>query len=264
MAAYRRRGFPWFVNLLFLFIIIAVARRWSSPDSGAPQPSEQERPREEIASIARSLTPDTVSPSRDGIAAVVLMDVSGSMGESIRDGGRRRPKIDIAREAAIALIRQFDAYGKAHPGETVQVGLMEFSDRPPASAREVIPLSAADPERAESALARMHPDGGTPIGDAMVAGKRALDLSGLTRRHLLVVTDGVNTDGVKPDDVLKALTQRPEVERPSVYFVAFDVDASRFSTLRDAGSLVLPAADAKELNSTLESLLTGKILVEGP
>ena len=74
------------------------------------------------------------------------MDVSGSMADSVRAGGRR-PKIEIAREAALTLIRQFDAYGKAHPEETVLVGLMEFSERPPASAREVIPLSPADPAR---------------------------------------------------------------------------------------------------------------------
>jgi hypothetical protein len=32
--------------------------------------------------------------------------------------------------------------------------------------------------------------------------------------------------------------------------------------VRDAGSLVLPAANAQELNTTLDALLTGKILVE--
>ena len=48
----------------------------------------------------------------------------------------------------------------------------------------------------------MTADGGTPIGDAMIAGKRALDRTGLSRRHLLVVTDGENTDGAKPVDVM--------------------------------------------------------------
>ncbi len=186
------------------------------------------------------------------------------MADSIRDAGGRRTKIEIARAAALALIQQFDTYGKAHPEEPVLVGLMEFSGRTRSSAREVIPLSPADPVHAERALAEMQPGGGTPIGDAMIAGKHALDLSGLTRRHLLVVTDGENTDGAKPADVMKALAKRPEAERPSVYFVAFDVEASRFAGVRDAGSLVLPAADAQELNRTLDSLLSGKILVEGP
>jgi hypothetical protein len=47
-----------------------------------------------------------------------------------------------------------------------------------------------------------------------------------------------------------------------MYFVAFDVEASRFARVRDAGGLVLPAADATELTSTLNTLLSDKILVE--
>jgi hypothetical protein len=56
--------------------------------------------------------------------------------------------------------------------------------------------------------------------------------------------------------------RRPEAERPSIYFVAFDIDEDRFSGVRDAGGLVLAAADARELNETLDSLLRGKILIE--
>jgi len=193
------------------------------------------------------------------------MDVSGSMAERVKDGGQERPKIDVARRAAQSLIQQFAAYATAHPDEPVVVGLFEFSERGrDPSVREVIPLSPADPARAEAALARMHANGGTPIGDAMVAAKRALDASGLTRRHLLVVTDGENTDGYKPSDVMAALARRPEQERPSIYFVAFDIEASRFSAVRDGGGLVLSAGNAAELDATLNALLTGKILVEGP
>ena len=105
-------------------------------------------------------------------------------------------------------------------------------------------------------------DGGTPIGAAMIAAKRELDRAGLTRRHLLVVTDGENTDGFRPEDVASAIGRRPDAERPSMYFVAFDVEASRFARLRDAGSLVLSAADGRELNETLHSLLRGQILLE--
>jgi hypothetical protein len=69
--------------------------------------------------------------------------------------------------------------------------------------------------------------------------------------------------GYHPQDVVTAIMRRPEMDRPSVYFVAFDISASRFDTVRDAGGLVLAAADATELNETLDTLLTGRILVEG-
>ena len=97
----------------------------------------------------------------------------------------------------------------------------------------------------------------------MITAKRALDATGLTRRHLLVVTDGENTDGVAPETRRRAPSASgPDAERPSIYFVAFDIDASRFARVRDAGGLVLAAANAHELNTTLDSLLRGKILIE--
>jgi hypothetical protein len=96
----------------------------------------------------------------------------------------------------------------------------------------------------------------------MVTAKLALDATGLSRRHLLVVSDGENTDGFRPEDVAAAIGKRPESEKPSIYFVAFDIEARRFNGVRDAGGLVLSAANAKELNDTLDMLLRGKILLE--
>jgi len=289
MTRGQRGGFS---NLVLLLILVAFVGWWL--DRSPEESDEPEVPSDRVARIERELTPigsqgsqastgsqgsqgsagsqgaagspsSNGSPMREGIAALVLMDVSGSMSESVSDGGQERPKIVVARRAAQSLIHQFATYAAGHPDEPVLVGLFEFSERRgDPSVREVIPLSPADPARTEAALARMRADGGTPIGDAMVAAKRALDSSGLTRRHLLVVTDGENTDGYKPADVMKALARRPEQERPSVYFVAFDVAASRFSGVRDGGGLVLEAANAADLDATLNSLLTGRILVEGP
>ena len=61
---------------------------------------------------------------------------------------------------------------------------------------------------------------------------------------------------------LRFTRRRPELERPSIYFVAFDVDASRFNDVGTAGGLVLPAGSGKALGETLASLLRGRILVE--
>jgi Mg-chelatase subunit ChlD len=256
----RRR--PVGVNLILVAVIVGVAwlsRSRSTERAEAPAPDLEriERLDRELGTLPGELA--------EGIGAVVLMDVSGSMADPVRDGGVDRPKIDVARRAALAVIEQFARYAEAHPEEPVRVGLYEFSARrgEPA-ARPVIPLSSADPPAAKSALAGMRAAGGTPIGDALVAGKRALDASGLSRRHLLLVTDGENTDGRDPAEVMAALARRPERERPSVYFVAFDIKASRFDAVREAGGLVLGAADARELDATLGALLTGRILVEGP
>src|SRR5437867_7630577 len=98
----------------------------------------------------------------------------------------------------------------------------------------------------------------------MIAAKLDLDATGLSRRHLLVVTDGENTHGYSPSDVAAVISAQAEGERTSIYFVAFDIGAEKFNTVKDAGGMVLAASNAVELNQTLDYLLTGKILAEQP
>ena len=214
--------------------------------------------------IDEQLTPAASATPRDGLAAAIAIDVSGSMEDEVEgEGGRQEPKIEIARRAARDLVEQFARYADDHKGEPVLLGIYEFSERTgEQDCRPVIPMGPPNRERASAALASLTPKGGTPIGNAMIAAKRELDATGLTRRHLLVVTDGENTDGFSPDRVAAALARRPEAERPSLYFIAFDIEASRFNRVKDAGALVLGAGNARELNTTLDSLLRGNILLE--
>jgi Mg-chelatase subunit ChlD len=224
-----------------------------------------ERPREDRTAreIDELLTPATKPDTADGVAAAIVIDVSGSMDDDVAGDGRREPKIEIARRAARDLVEQFAKYSDDHPAETVMLGLYEFSRRRgEPDCRPVIPMGRPDRTRAATAIAKLNADGGTPIGQAMITAKQALDGTGLSRRHLLLVTDGENTDGYEPETVAQGIGRRPDAERPSMYFVAFDIGANRFARVRDAGALVLPAANARELNDTLDALLRGKILVE--
>jgi Mg-chelatase subunit ChlD len=251
--------------ILALIAVVLIVKNCNRNERG-PQREEAKATRtvQEIDLIAEQLTPEKTVESRDGLAAAILIDVSGSMAASVGGReGRSEPKIDIARRAALDLVNQFAGYAKDHKDEPVQLALFEFSRRSgEPDCRTILQMAAPDRDQAAAALQRLRADGGTPIGQAMIVAKRALDDTGLTRRHLLVVTDGENTDGVAPDRVATAIGKRPEAERPSIYFVAFDVEASRFTRVRDAGGLVLSAANARELNDTLDRLLRGKILVE--
>ena len=142
-----------------------------------------------------------------------------------------RPKIDIARRAARDLVDQFARYADEHKDEPVLLGALRVQPAATASPTAGRSCRWARPiaRDAEAALDAVRPDGGTPIGDAMIAAKRELDATGLSRRHLLVVTDGENTDGFAPERVAAAIGRRPEAERPSIYFVAFDIEASQFA-----------------------------------
>lgn len=244
-------------TLVLLFLAAVLAEGCQKAD---------DRPREDRAAreIDEQLAPAVQVEARDGVAAAIVIDVSGSMDDDVKgEDGRDVAKIEVARRAARDLVEQFAKYADAHPNEPVMLGIYEFSRRRgEPDCRPVIRMGPPDRESAITAIARLDADGGTPIGQAMITAKQELDRTGLSRRHLLLVTDGENTDGFKPEKVAEVIGKRPEAERPSMYFVAFDVEATRFARLRDAGGLVLPAANARELNNTLDVLLSGKILVE--
>lgn len=254
----RRSGGAKIAILVAIVVIFFLSRREressSSSGSGTSEPPVSNK-------LDAAVTPETTPAERDGLAAAILIDVSGSMKDAAGGGGPA--KIVSARRAALDLVDQFARYAEEHKSVPVVLGLYEFSGRDgQPDCREVIPMGAPDRARAAGAVAAMTADGGTPIGNAMIAGKRALDATGLSRRHLLVVTDGENTNGPGPEEVAAAITRRPASERPSIYVVAFDISASRFDGIRNAGGLVLEAANARALNDTLDSLLRGKILIE--
>ena len=254
-----------------LFIIISIfssairEKNTTAPAESTPtgESAAEREARELTASLTAQLTPPAGTTWKDGLAAVVLVDVSGSMHDRIK--GERRRKIEAAQAAAIDLVGAFARYAKAHPETPVLVGVHEFSARSGApAAREVIPLAAPNPLTASDAIRGMRTGGCTPIGDSMAIARRALDRSGLKRRHLLVVTDGENTDGADPALVASILEKQPDDARASLYFVAFDVDAEAFAAVKNSGALLLSAKSGAELAATFDELLSDRILVEAP
>jgi hypothetical protein len=235
--------------------------------TGTPAPAAEPEPDPStLASIERRLGAGPTPTWRDGVAALVLVDVSGSMADRVRDAdGERTRKILVAQRATIDLLRAFDTYRRTHPRDEVVVGVYEFSARPNLpSAREIVPLGPPEPDAAAQQIRTMRARGGTPIGDALIEARLALDRTGLRRRHLLVVTDGENTDGVSPVDVARVMDRQDAERRAALYFVAFDIDAKVFDGVKEAGGLVLPARDARQLTATLDELLSDRILVEAP
>ncbi len=203
---------------------------------------------------------------RDGIAAAILLDTSGSMHDRLVDAdGQSKPKLAIALVALESVIRQFEDFARKNPDRQVVVGIYEFSTRDEEPrCREVVRLGPPSLEAAQAALKKVKANGGTPIGDAMIQAKRDLDVTGYTRRHMLVITDGENNRGYAPGDVANVISRQPDEERTSLYFVAFDTNAEPFRAVRDAGGLLLSASSERDLNQTLDFVLTGKILAEAP
>jgi hypothetical protein len=261
----RRRGDNGFLIVLLFFAVFYGIRQNRNNKPKDPFP-----PQQRISTPVRNPIEDVLRPStaqyKDGIAAAILIDTSGSMNLKVEDtDGSKRPKIEIARRAAMELVDQFNMYARNHTDQQILLGIYEFSDRGRGPVcRPVVELGPPDPNAAREAISRMKADGDTPIGDAMIVAKKALDAGGLAKRHILVITDGENTKGYSPADVTRVITNQAPNDRASIYFVAFDVAAAKFNSVKDSGGLVLGASNEADLQGTLNYLLSGKILAEQP
>src|SRR5206468_5435109 len=88
--------------------------------------------------------------------------------------------------------------------------------------------------------------------------------SKLSQKHVLVITDGLNTIGPDPVTVVPQMNRAAAASGTVlfVHFVAFDVDAKVFAPLKKMGVTVVGAADETQLNRQLEFILEEKILLE--
>lgn len=213
--------------------------------------------------LAQIRRPDGAPAPADGIAVTILVDTSGSMTESVPDaGGQRAEKMAIARRSIQKVVRQVAEFKKEQGDRPVLLGLYEFSGSVPGKCRPVLELAPPDESAARAALDKMAPRGATPIGEAIIRAKQDLNRANLSRKHILVVTDGANTDGHTPQDVVAAVAKLPDDDRPAVYFIAFDVNASVFARAKEHGAVVLPAANEAELQKALDELVGERILLE--
>ena len=187
-------------------VLLLVILSFKGCDRDDRRAARDDRTDEQIAS---ALAPASAVAQREGLAAAIVIDVSGSMKDPVKGlDGRGEPKIEVARRAARDLVEQFARYAEEHKDESVQLGIYEFSRRRgEPDCRPIIAMGPPDRTRADSAIQRLDPEGGTPIGQAMITAKRALDDTGLSRRHLLLVTDGENTDGYAPERVAQGIAQ---------------------------------------------------------
>jgi hypothetical protein len=202
----------------------------------------------------------------EGVAVAILYDASGSMRDSVRDSnGKFAPKYVIAKRALGSIVKRLQAYvASASPGSprALSAGLYVFSGT---EARPVVPLAPFDSKKADTWINRLPPPGnGTPIGNALESAAQALLKSNLSRKHILVITDGENTFGPKPESVLPGLKDQASRQSTglNVNFVAFDVDARVFEPLKKLGVKVAGAANESQLNLQLQTILEKEILLE--
>ena len=170
------------------------------------------------------------------------------------------PKAAVARAAVAAMLDETQQFTRTHPDVPVNVAILQFSGRD--HVVTVLPMSRYDAAAIRTALDRIpHPQDGTAIGAALEAGCVAVTRAGMFRKHLIVVTDGENTDGPPPEVV------GPDIWRKSnggvhLHFVAFDTDSARFGFLQGVHGSLLAAGNGASLRAALDQLYQQRILAE--
>jgi Mg-chelatase subunit ChlD len=204
--------------------------------------------------------------AEEGVAVAIIYDTSGSMKDPVRDqSGKQTPKYVIANRALIAIAKQIQAFATNSVGggpRKIEAGVFVFNKN---SAREAVNFGPFDESAIESfATTFSNPSGNTPLGNALKVASRAVLKSPLNHKHILVITDGMNTAGPKPEDVLPNLKEQALQKGTalSTHFVAFDVDAKIFAPVKKLDATVVAAADEKQLDTQLQFILQRKILLE--
>src|SRR5215475_2730328 len=204
--------------------------------------------------------------AEEGVAVAIVYDTSGSMKDPVRDKtGKPSPKFVIANRALIAIAKQIQTFATNSAGggpRKIEAGVFVFDKN---SAREAVKFGPFD-ERAIEEWANnfSNPSGNTPLGNSLTVASRVVMKSPLNHKHILVITDGLNTAGPKPEEVLPNLKEQAQRKGTalSTHFVAFDVDAKVFAPVKKLDATVVAAADEKQLNTQLQFILQRKILLE--
>jgi len=204
---------------------------------------------------------------QEGIALAIIYDTSGSMRESVPAGdGKTLPKYVIANKALEAIVDRISQYASNSPANAprkIEAGLFIFKDP---TAIEVVPYGPFNPAPLKDWVRHFsHPNGATPLGNSIRVASKSVLASPLTHKHIVVITDGINTSGPAPQAVIPGIKKKAASQGGGdvfFHFVAFDVDAKVFDPVKRQGATVLAAANEQQLNSQLQFIFERKILLE--
>jgi hypothetical protein len=218
-----------------------------------------------LAAANRVQSADSSSNSSDAIALAVVFDTSGSMNQPIatQPGSPPSPKIVVARRAFHAVIDRLEAFSKGPDAKPLKIGVYMFRR---AEGAVAVPMGAFNAAALRTWLENVKPTGSTPLGSALfIAGRDVLAMPAASR-HILVLTDGENTAGPKPEKVLAQLTEASTRKQTAVFthIIALDIKPAIFAALQKQGATLIGAANETQLNQQFDFILEEKILVEAP
>lgn len=205
-----------------------------------------------------------------GISIVLAIDASGSMADPPASGGSEKY---IQASAALSSIVDFLERFSAGEGKglLLKVALIRFDDDvdTPFGLTVMDKAGFAKLRTLVSDPATFEPGGKTSLGLAIEWAAEILAQSGTIFKSTIVLSDGENTIGPEPHDVLFGINNNrvdaSTVDVPIstrgtlVSFVGFDIDSSAFAELAELGARVSTANNQAQLESALTTLLVADI-----
>jgi uncharacterized protein YegL len=162
---------------------------------------------------------DSCVPDLPSTATLLVMDVSGSMGERWKGG----VKIDSAKEAALQFIEQVTNESRTRGGRHT-IGVVAFSGQ----AQLLLPLTS-DYQRARQVIISLSATNSTNVGAGLTTALTEFGgTRGETERLVILLSDGNSNTGLSKDQVLSGPVVEALRKHVCVHTVAFgdpdDVD----------------------------------------
>ena len=137
-----------------------------------------------------SPTPAPFPQSSEGTTTVLVMDLSGSMGDPEGSGVL---KIEAAKTAANQLLQAIAQINQTAPIH--QVGIVSFRD-----VAQIESPPTIDMTHLQDLVSQMSPDGGTNLGDGLYKALEALSQVSTSRKYIIVLSDGLPGPGLETID----------------------------------------------------------------
>jgi Ca-activated chloride channel homolog len=209
---------------------------------------------------------DTWAVQRKSARVMLVMDVSGSMGEAAVIG-EPETKLDLAKRAAISALSQFK--------DDDEVGLRIFStgltSDPETFFIDVVPVGPIGPQREglRGKIDGLSPIQGTPLYNVTASSFASMTESFDAKKinAVVLLTDGKNDDGKKSDDVqqlneliqsLQSGSEGGSARPVRLFTIGYGKDAD-LATLRQLAEATRAAAYDASNPATIEQVFTAVV-----